>query len=449
MTLSNLFVWLAALWWAAAVLLLLASFAAALVFPHLPWQRPGTQSLRPLTAIVPVKYWTDHFEQDQETLFAQDYPELEIIVTAAEAQSQALDAIRKPASAEISDAWLPRIVQSGMAHAASPKLNSMWPGIEAAWHDLILIKDSNIRLAAGDVENLVHHHGPGVGLVSTITITTDPQSLGAWIESSIVNCYHARVLMLASALGIGAGCGKIMLFSRAALEKAGGLDSLAWAIGEDEAMQQAFAAIGLRTVLSDRISRQLLGVRSLHDVWQRQLRWMLIWRLQTPGVFVGDFLASALPVSLAALVAAPLVGLTPLTARRRLWASGSCWNRCFVFARAGLCPLWSPPAFLGREILGPGGACAGPDHARNHLGRRACIRVNAKVRRDRSVIAALNGLLAVSLAMRRPDRSGISQPAAAVSVAAAEKPRPRRLARRTTPCRWCWCNSPFSTSPIW
>ena len=212
----------AALWWGAALLVLLASFIAALLFPHLPWQGPGREPLRPVTAIVPIKAMHDSFTEDQASLFAQDYPQFEILVTAAEMQSEALSAIREvrqrfPAIAS-------HVVQSGVRHAASPKLNNLWPAIGAARHDLILTKDCNIRLAPGDLENLVHHHGPGVGLVSTISITTDPESFGAWIETSIINCYHARMLMLVSALGLGVGCGKIMLFSRAALDRAGGLD---------------------------------------------------------------------------------------------------------------------------------------------------------------------------------------------------------------------------------
>ena len=89
--------------------------------------------------------------------------------------------------------------------AASPKLNNLWPAVGSARNDLILTKDCNIRLMPGDLENLVHHHGPGVGLVSTITINTDPESFGAWIETSIINAYHARMLMLASAAGPGGG----------------------------------------------------------------------------------------------------------------------------------------------------------------------------------------------------------------------------------------------------
>jgi ceramide glucosyltransferase len=342
--------WIAALWWGAAIFALLGSFVAALLFPHLPWQGPETQPLRPVTAIVPLKHFNATFEGDQTSLFAQDYDGLDIILASVERQSEALDVVGR--IRQHFPAVPSQLIHSDVTEAASPKLNNLWPAIAAAKNDLILTKDCNIRLAPGDLENLVHHHGPGVGLVSTISITTDPESFGAWIEASIINAYHARMLMLASALGLGVGCGKIMLFSRAALDRAGGVAGIAWAIGEDEAMQQAFEKIGLRTVLSDRTSRQILGVRSLGQVWQRQLRWMLIWRLQTPGVFVGDFLASALPVSLAAMLAALLAGVSAWTALGATLVFWFLLESLLCLLKGWPLSFWSLPAFIGREVVG-------------------------------------------------------------------------------------------------
>ncbi len=340
----------AALWWGLGVTLLIATVTAALLFPRLPWQTPGHEPLHPVTAIIPVKYRNADFIEDQTALFTQDYPQLEILATAAERQSDALDAVREL------QARFPgvdsRIMHSDVGHAASPKLNNLWPAILEARHDLILTKDCNIRLAPGQLENLVHHHERGVGLVSTITITTDPRSFSAWIESSIINCYHARMLMFAAGLGLGVGCGKVMLFNRADLERAGGLEGLAWAVGEDEAMQQAFSRIGLRTVLSESTSQQILGRRSFSQIWQRQLRWMLIWRLQTPAVFVGDFFASALPVSVAAALAAPLAGLHAWTAMGATLLLWFVLESLVCLVKGWPLSVWSLPAFLAREIVG-------------------------------------------------------------------------------------------------
>ena len=336
----------AALWWSLAMAVLAASFLAALL--HVPGPHASGDIGRPVTAIVPVKYATTHLEEDLASLFAQDYRPLEILITAAEDSSPAIDAARAVAARSTVPS---QIVKSHGGRAASPKLDNLWEAIGAARHDLILTMDSNVRLRPDDLTHLVRHHEPGIGLVSTISITQDPQSFPAWIECAIVNAYHGRVLMLISALGLGVGCGKLMLFSKADLARAGGLEALAWAIGEDEAMQQAFEKIGLRTVLSDHTSAQLLGPRSWTDVWQRQLRWALIWRIQTPGVLVCDFLLSALPVSLAAALAAARVHIAPgLAAAETLifWFVVEC---LLSLIKGWPLSIWSFPAFLGREIL--------------------------------------------------------------------------------------------------
>lgn len=326
---------------------LVASFLAALL--HVPGPHAQGDTNRPVTAIVPVKYATPHLEADLASLFAQDYRPLEILIATAEDQSPAIDSARAVAAHHPAIPF--RIVKSHGGHAASPKLDNLWEAIGAAAYDLILTIDSNVRLRPDDLSHLVRHHEAGVGLVSTISITRAPQSFPAWVECAIINAYHGRVLMLISALGLGAGCGKIMLFTKSDLARAGGLEALAWAMGEDEAMQQAFEKIGLRTVLSDHTSTQLLGARSWAEIWQRQLRWALIWRVQTPWVLVGDFLLSALPVSLAAALAAARVHMAPALAALEtlmFWFVIECLL-CLI--KGWPLSIWSFPAFVGREIL--------------------------------------------------------------------------------------------------
>ena len=144
------------------------------------------------------------------SLFAQDYPGLEVIISAAESDSLAVRAVRE-IQAEFPDVGS-RLMQSHCDRAASPKLNTLWPAICDAKNDIILTKDSNLWLEPGELVDLVCQLRPDAGLVSTISIATDPQSLAAWIEASIINCYHTRVLMLGDAAGLGFGLGKIMLF---------------------------------------------------------------------------------------------------------------------------------------------------------------------------------------------------------------------------------------------
>jgi ceramide glucosyltransferase len=339
----------AALWWACAMACLLASFLAALCFPWPRRSGGGPANLPPLSAIVPVKDLDAGFEAAQSSLFGQSYDGLEILIASAEPHTSALAAARGILAQY---PQVPsRVVRSAVDRAASPKLNNLWTPISSAHSDVILTKDSNILLSPGDLESFVRQLRPGVGVVSTISIMTEPRSFAAWVEAAVINSFHARILMLARAAGLGFNCGKIMLFRRSDLERAGGLESLAWALGEDAALSDALAGLGLKTVLADRVTRQPLGRRSWTQVWDRQLRWRLIWRVQAPAVYISALFGSALMAALAGAITAPAFGYPPAAIAAATLGVWLGLETCMCLAKGWPVSPWTPIAFIGREIL--------------------------------------------------------------------------------------------------
>lgn len=348
MSLGSVLSFAAAAWWFSSAAVLLMSFAAALFHPLRGRKQQRARSLPSLSAIVPVKDSHFGFAEAQRSLLSQDYCGLEVLVATADANSAALLVMR-----EMPEPLKPRIVVSDCRSAASPKLNNVWPAICLAENDVVMTKDSNIVLGSGDIAAFVECLGPGVGLVSAIPIATRPLTFSAWIEASIVNGYHARVLMLGDAAGLGFGLGKVMLFRRSDLARAGGFDSLKWAVGEDMALARAMRMLGLRTVLADRSCSQPLGSRSLGEVWQRQLRWMTIWRIQLPPVFVVDLLGSAFPTALAGAVGAHLIGMSSTVAFAVTLVGWCAIETVLCAAKGWPLSVWSPLAFFARELLTP------------------------------------------------------------------------------------------------
>ena len=342
---------IAAIWWACSLTVLVLSFAASLAHPLRRLRKGKRTDYPPVSAIVPVKALHAEFDDALRSLFMQDYPKLEIIVSAAETDSPAVRAVRN-IQAEFPQV-ASRLIHSNCEGAASPKLNTLWPAICEARNDIILTKDSNLRLVPGELAELVCHLRPDAGLVSTISIATAPRSFPAWIEVSILDCYHARVLMLADAAGLGFGLGKIMLFRRSAVMQAGGFERLSWALGEDMALAQAVTSLGLRTVLAGQLSDQPLGARRFSEFWQRQLRWMIVWRVQLPAAFVGDLLGSAIPTAAAGAIAARYFGFDMAAAGTATLIIWFALESILCAAKGWPLSLWSFPAFLAREILTP------------------------------------------------------------------------------------------------
>jgi ceramide glucosyltransferase len=330
---------------------LFLSFLAALAYPQRPKCVEEPLDLAPLTAIVPIKDLHADFDEALSSLFRQAHDGIEIVIASAEPDSAAVKAAQRTRAAF--PAVSSRLIASARGTAVSPKLSNLWPAIASARHDLILTKDSNIQLESGELQNLVRHLAPGVGLVSSISIATNPKSFAAWIETSIINCYHARVLMLAGAAGCGFGLGKIMLFRKTDLFRAGGLDRMAWAVGEDQALSGALSALGLKTVLADRVSHQTLGFRRFSEAYERQLRWMVIWRVQLPAVFFADILGSAIPTAAAGALAAHFFGLATESVVAVTLATWLCLESLLCAAKGWPISIWSPLAFFVREMLTP------------------------------------------------------------------------------------------------
>jgi len=338
----------AAAWWFTSTAVLLLSFVAALLHPVRRRPRRLENGLPPVSAIVPVMDLHPGFVEAQHSMFSQDYRGLEVLVAAADVKSPALSAVR-----EMNEPRTLRIVVSDCNVAASPKLNNLWPAICKAENDIVVTKDSNILLRPGDIAAFAECLGPGVGLVSAISIATQLRTFSAWIEASIINCYHARVLMLGDAAGLGFGLGKVMLFRRSDIARAGGFDCLKWAVGEDMALSRAMRMLGLRTVLADCVCEQVLGPRSFVDVWQRQLRWMTIWRVQLPAVFIVDLLGSALFTALAGAAGAHLIGVSPAVVFGATLVAWCSIESILCAAKGWPLSLWSPLAFFAREFLTP------------------------------------------------------------------------------------------------
>lgn len=337
--------WLAAigaLWWSASVLVLLATAGLSLAQP-LVRRRQTVDARPPVTIIIPTKGDEPGFAFALESALRQLRPEDELLVACAEPDGPSLPTAR--ACIARHPHLRARVHVGSRPVVRSPKMNNLLGPIAAATNDIVLCKDANAILPDGRLDDLLRHLSPGVGLVTAVIRADAPQSLPAHIEAAIMNGYHARLLHAASALGLGFGLGKVMLFSRAAFESAGGADAIADAVHEDHAMGQLFARANLRTVIASGEVVQNLGRRSLAAVWQRHSRWMVCRRFDAPATLLLEPLAMALtPAAVALALSGPLLALGTLGAWYLV-------ENTLLLAKGW--PAISLPGFVARELLLP------------------------------------------------------------------------------------------------
>jgi len=342
---------LAALWWALSFVVLVANLWGALAQPAIQRRRLPASPLTPLppvSIIAPVKLRDPGFVRAFNSLFTLDYPDYEILVGSAEAQSTALETAQGIAAAYPDRPC--RFIHSDGTQAVSPKMNVLWRPLQEARHDYVLTKDSNITFSPKTLRVVLRSMAPDIGLVVMVPVAVRAKGLAGEIEAFLING-HARLLLTASALGQGFGVGKVMLFRRSDLARIGGLEALSHSLAEDSALSKTLAAHGLRTVFAPITVEQETGARTFRDIYQRQCRWAVIRRKEEPRSFPLEPLSSPLPAALASLLAAPLLGIPAwmgFAGTLLLWFLLE--TGCAILKGWEVSAL-TPFAFLGREIL--------------------------------------------------------------------------------------------------
>ncbi len=291
---------------AAAFVGLALTVALGMAQRRLTARRPRRADRPPVSVVVPIKALDEGFVAAQESLFAQDYPDFDLTITAKEASSPAIDAARAVLAAH--PGAPSRIVRSTATFAASPKVNNLYQAIEDAPHDIVFMKDSNIAIPTNGMSEAIACLTGEVGLVVAVPEARGAENFAAEIEASIMNQSHGRILAAAAALGLGFGVGKLMVFRRSDLHKAGGFGAISHSVGEDSALARKLEEIGLRTVFMGAPIYQSLGRRRIGDVFHRQLRWTVIRRHNETFAFLIEPLGLASCTALAAAFAAPLWG---------------------------------------------------------------------------------------------------------------------------------------------
>jgi ceramide glucosyltransferase len=308
-------------------------------------QIPSVSIVRPLCGI-------DNYAADTlRSTFELDYPHCEILFCVASSTDPVLPLVRDLMAKNLG---APAELLIGDDRASmNPKLNNVLKGWHAASHDWIIIADSNVLMPRDYIQRLFASWRADTGLVASPPIGCRPDGIWAEIECAFLNTYQARWQYLIESFGFGFAQGKTMLWRRADLERAGGIEALAKEVAEDAAATKIVRDAGLKVRLIDQPLAQPLGRRSATEVWNRQLRWARLRRASFLMYFLPEILSGGvLPMIAAALLAhafALPLGLC-VGAFAAFWYS----SEMILAAAAGWhVPVLYPLYGLARDLLLP------------------------------------------------------------------------------------------------
>src|SRR5215472_12527001 len=178
----------------------------------------------PVTLVRPLCGIDNYAAETLRSTFELDYPRCEILFCVADAADPVLPLVNKLIAAY--PAVDARLLIGDDPVSANPKLNNVVKGWRAASRDWIIFVDSNVLMPRDYVQRLFASWRANTGLVASPPIGSHPRGFWAEIECAFLNTYQARWQYIVDSFGRGFAQGKTMLWRRADLERAGGVEVL-------------------------------------------------------------------------------------------------------------------------------------------------------------------------------------------------------------------------------
>ncbi len=308
-------------------------------------QNLSVSIVRPLCGI-------DNYAADTlSSTFELDYPHYEILFCVASAKDPVVPLVKNLMAENPSRPA--RLLVGDDRVSPNPKLNNVLKGWRAAGHDWIVIADSNVLMPRDYIQRLFASWRADTGLVASPPIGCRPRGIWAEIECAFLNTYQARWQYLVDTFGFGFAQGKTMLWRRADLDAAGGIEMLAKEVAEDAAATKVVRDAGLKVRLVDRPLAQPLGRRSAAEVWNRQLRWARLRRASFLIYFLPEILSGGVLPMIGVAILANAFGL-PLALC--VAAFGALWYGAEMILAAAAdwhVPVLHPLYGLARDLLLP------------------------------------------------------------------------------------------------
>lgn len=235
----------------------------------------------------------------------------------------------------------------------NPKLNNLVKGWSEARAPWIVLADSNVLMPTDYLSQLAAAWRHDTGLVCSPPAGSHPIGCWAEIECAFLNTYQARWQLAADTAGFGFAQGKTMLWRRALLDEAGGLEVLGYEAAEDAAATKIVRRSGKRVRLVDRPFAQPLGLRTGKQVLDRQIRWAKLRRSTFARYYIPEVLTGSAPALAAAALSATEAGVEAPVAAAAVVALWYVPEAMLNRAAGWHTSLFTPIAWLTRDLLIP------------------------------------------------------------------------------------------------
>jgi ceramide glucosyltransferase len=201
-----------------------------------------------------------------------------------------------------------RVIEQRSAPGFNPKVNQLVTLAAEARHELLLVSDSNARLAEGALDELAAlFEDPRVACVTNPVSGWGHVSFGALLDNlHLVSSIGAAQLATETLVGKHLVVGKSMALRRSALEALGGFAAYADVLAEDYVIGQDLERRGYVIRVARTPVWNVTVHRSVQSFFERYLRWGVIHRTAvTLPTSLAQGLTNPLPLVALATASAP------------------------------------------------------------------------------------------------------------------------------------------------
>ncbi len=261
-------------------------------------RRPAVRNTEPISILKPLSGADEGLEENLRSFFEQDYTDFEILFAVRQGDDAAVPIVRS--LRERYPRVPARLIVTGEPPYPNAKIFALAAMLEQSRHSLVVMSDSDIRVAPGFLRDIAaEFHDRQLALTTCPYRAVPGASLWSTLEAIGMNTEFLGGVLVARMLeGMKFAVGPTIVARRWALASIGGLESLKDYLAEDFVMGQRAAQKGFAVGLSRSIVEHRIGTEGFRANASHRLRWSRSTRRSRPYGYIGQVFTNPLPVAL-------------------------------------------------------------------------------------------------------------------------------------------------------
>jgi ceramide glucosyltransferase len=266
---------------------------------------PRSGATPPISILKPLAGAEEGLEQNLRSFFEQRYPTFEILFAVRSAADPAIEAVERLQAQY--PAVPSRLIVTGEPPYANAKVYSLDLMLEAARHDLVVMADSDIRVAPDMLSALAAEFADEkLGMATCPYRVVAGRSFWSTLEAIGLNTeFLAGVLVARMLDGMKFALGPTIAARRETLRRIGGFDAVKDYLAEDFVLGRLAAEHGFGVILSSYVIEHHIGAQPFGANLRHRLRWSRSARRSRPWGYWGQVFTHPLPLALLLCAVSP------------------------------------------------------------------------------------------------------------------------------------------------